>query len=84
MSPPNNDNKNVFEQATGAVQSGLEQVQGFVHDATKPKEKTFGEKISDAVPGSAKEAGTTIGDKVDQGVGGAQDMMNKAKKDAKN
>ncbi|CAJ1929007.1 unnamed protein product [Cylindrotheca closterium] len=75
MAPMNQDNPpgSMLDNAIESTKGGMDHVRAQVDEATKTEEqkeaeKTITEKIGDAIPHSAKEAGSNLGGLIDSGV----------------
>ena len=81
MAPPNDKTPgSMLDNAIDKAKEGMNNVREKVHEATKSTEqkeaeKSTTEKIGDALPNSAKEAGSQLGGKVDAGVHQAKDAL---------
>ena len=82
-----NNNDNIIDTVIDKTKEGFDNARGFIHEHTKSEEqreaeKPIGQKINEATPNSAEEAGSAIGEKLDQGANKITEMVNHAKEQA--
>ena len=80
MDPNDKTPGSTLDNAVDKAKEGMDNVREKVHEATKTEEqkeaeKSTTEKISDALPNSAKEAGSKLGGAIDSGVQQVKDAL---------
>jgi hypothetical protein len=63
---------NLFDNVAEKAQQGFEKTRDAIHDVTA--EKSVADKVKEEVPGNAKDAGTQVGEKIDEGYDKAKEM----------
>ena len=88
MDPNDKTPGSTLDNAIDKAKEGMDNVREKIHDATKLEEqkeaeKSTTDKIADALPNSAKEAGSQLGGAVDAGVQKAKDALSGNSNDKK-